>query len=436
MNKALNLKTILNLCMLAGMLCLSTSCRDEADDVILPGSYPEEYTFTSQFEAIWHGINHNYVFWEIDPTDWDETYTRYRPVFEELDKQETVSTADLESLYEEICGPLIDHHMGIKVLNLKAGPDEERKFAFIHPGSLEVNRREDAHPRVSCGTYRECRDKMKEAGRISHDREFVDEDSQMNLEYMFTYVIDGDILYLKPSSFYVIDAINKANDPDNEAAQAAFEVYEEYVGNLLFNRDIDGVILDLRCNGGGMLLDMFTLLGPLLKEDTHVLDTKTKMGVGRLDYGEWVPYYVEAINQRQLGQIVKWEDDLPETDCIGDRQLVVLVDCHSVSMSEMTTLGAKTLPYATIIGERTFGGTGPLTSNTHISFSGQFGDSNLQQTTYWVYTSTWMSRTPDGTCFEGTGVTPDITVPLDSDKLINEHTDNQLEYAIDHLHGK
>ena len=32
---------------------------------------------TEQFDAIWHGINQNYVFWEADPTDWDAVYSQY-----------------------------------------------------------------------------------------------------------------------------------------------------------------------------------------------------------------------------------------------------------------------------------------------------------------------------------------------------------------------
>lgn len=99
-------------------------------------------------------------------------------------------------------------------------------------------------------------------------------------------------------------------------------------------------------------------------------------------------------------------------------------------------MGAKTIPYATVIGERTFGATGPLTSETHVSFSGEFGDIKLESLPYYVKTSTWLARSVDGTFLESVGVTPDLQVTLDSDKLTNEHIDNQLEYAIDFLHSK
>lgn len=50
------------------LLALLTACRDEADDVIQPGVLTADKSLTEQFDAIWHGINQNYVFWEADPT--------------------------------------------------------------------------------------------------------------------------------------------------------------------------------------------------------------------------------------------------------------------------------------------------------------------------------------------------------------------------------
>lgn len=102
----------------------------------------------------------------------------------------------------------------------------------------------------------------------------------------------------------------------------------------------------------------------------------------------------------------------------------------------MSSIGAKSLAYATVIGERSFGGLGPLTTDIHTSFCGQFGDQNLKTKSYFVYTSTWITRTTEGEYLEGKGVDPDITVPLDIPLMTGQHIDNQLEYAIDYLHGK
>ena len=348
----------------------------------------------------------------------------------ELDKQEAVPTADLQKLYEEICGSFIDHHMLVQLRNVKAGPEETEQLFYVQPGAMEVKKREDYQEYIPREGFQVYRDKLKKEGRITHDREFVDNNPNPDLDHMFTYVIDNDILYLRFSNFSIIAQLGNHNKSGEEVAQAAAAaVYREYANQLLFNPNIKGVIIDVRSNGGGYLWDMFTVLGPLLKEDIHVFDTRTKMGVGRLDYGEWVPFRAQVITQRKLGELL-------EPDCIGDRQVVVLTDSWSVSMSEMTAEPVKKLPYATVIGTRTFGGHGPLTSETHFSFSGQFGDPDCASVSYYVYTSTSMSRTSEGEILEGKGITPDITVPLDVEQFTGQHIDNQLEYAIDFLHGK
>lgn len=429
-------KIKINIWILATLLALLTACRDEADDVIQPGILDSNDSLTEQFDIIWSGINQNYVFWEIDPTDWDAVYTQYRPHFEELDKKDTVPTADLQKLYEEICGSFIDHHMLVQLRNVKAGPEETEQLVYVQPGAIEVMKREDFQPRIPREGFRVYRDKLKEEGRITHDYEFTDDTPNPDLDHMFTYVIDNDILYLRFSNFGIIPQLTNSNKSGEEVAQAAAAVYREYANQLLFNQNIKGVIIDVRNNGGGYLWDMCTVLGPLLKEDIHVFDTRTKMGVGRLDYGEWVPFRAQVITQRQLGELLEMEEPLPETDCIGDRQVVVLADSWSISMSEMTTEAVKKLPYATVIGTRTFGGHGPLTTETHFSFSGQFGSPACASVSYYVYTSTSMSRTSEGEILEGKGITPDITVPLDVEQFNGRHIDNQLKYAIDFLHGK
>lgn len=427
MNKTIN-------CLLVALAISLTACRDEVEDLLQPGTLPGE-TLTSQFEQIWNGINQNYVFWEIDPVDWDVVYTQYKPKIEELDKQEVVKTADLMKLYEEAFGKLIDQHMVIKGVNVKAAPDDEQIW-YVIPRLLAAANREGFHTSIPTIGFQVVRQKMQDNNRVTFAKEFVDDDPNASLSHMETCVIDNDILYLSFRSFNLIGTIQKYVDTEDESAKGVYDVYSEYMRQLLYNKNIKGVIVDVRSNTGGDLGDMMTVLSPLLKEDIHILDSKTKMGVGRLDYAEWIPWYGKAVTQRQMGELLDWEEELPNTDCIGDRKVVFLIDCQSISMAEMSTIGAKSLPYATVIGERSFGGLGPLTSDVHNSFCGQFGDINLTSKSYFVYTSTWITRTPAGECLEGKGVEPDISVPLDIEMITGQHIDNQLEYAIDYLHGK
>ena len=175
-----------NIWILATLLALLTACRDEADDVIQPGMLSGGNSLTEQFDIIWNGINHNYVFWEIDPTDWDAVYTQYRPRFEELDKKGTVPTADLQKLYEEVCGTLIDHHMNVKVKNLKPAPSDETNVVAVYPGNMELITREDLLMRLPRKGFQVYRDKLKAAGRITNDYEFVNDNPEADLDHLFT----------------------------------------------------------------------------------------------------------------------------------------------------------------------------------------------------------------------------------------------------------
>ena len=226
-------KIKINIWILATLLALLTACRDEADDVIQPGMFEGGNSLTEQFDIIWNGINQNYVFWEIDPTDWDAVYTQYRPRFEELDKKDTVPTADLQKLYEEVCGTLIDHHMNIKVKNLKPAPGDQTDIVSVHPGGMEVLQREDFFLDIPRKGFQVYRDKLKEAGRITNDYEFVNDNPDAELDHLFTYVIDNDILYLRFSNFAIITQIPKANNPENTEAREMMEVYCEYMLSLI-----------------------------------------------------------------------------------------------------------------------------------------------------------------------------------------------------------
>ncbi len=179
-----------------------TACRDEADSLMQPGTLPGE-TLTSQFDQIWQGINQNYVFWEIDPVDWDAVYTQYKPKIEELDKQDVVKTSDLKKLYEEAFGQLIDHHMLIKAVNIKAAPDDEQ-IVYVQPGFLEAGNREGFHEPIPVIGFQIIRQRMKEDGRITFGHEYVDEDPEASLSHLETCVIDNDILYLSFRAFNII----------------------------------------------------------------------------------------------------------------------------------------------------------------------------------------------------------------------------------------
>lgn len=122
--------------------------------------------------------------------------------------------------------------------------------------------------------------------------------------------------------------------------------------------DIKGVIIDVRDNGGGYLADMQEILAPMIDTDLLIGYTRVKEGLGRLDYGPWVPCILSpAENHRKV-----------------DAPIVVLANLYSVSMSEMTCMAVSVLPNGCVVGERTSAAPGRSTgiTSSHTGGAGEF----------------------------------------------------------------
>lgn len=94
---------------LAATALIAVSCRQHGVELMNPNTVL--YTKPSeQFEAIWHGINNSYAFWDIDPTNWDSLYSVYSPRFSELDELDEagnyIATETLRQHYTDMCGTL------------------------------------------------------------------------------------------------------------------------------------------------------------------------------------------------------------------------------------------------------------------------------------------------------------------------------------------
>lgn len=90
-------------------------------------------------------MNNTYVFWDIDPTDWDKIHDDYLPRFRELDALETIETEKLQELYTEICENLVDHHFSLAIINDKAPEDAETRQITVQPGIDEAMSRDYFH---------------------------------------------------------------------------------------------------------------------------------------------------------------------------------------------------------------------------------------------------------------------------------------------------
>ena len=183
---------------------------------------------------------------------------------------------------------------------------------------------------------------------------------------------------------------------------------------------LGGVIIDVRSNVGGHVMDSQYVTGPLVKDDyIHFGYQRFKRGTGRYDYSPMMEARVVGMKQKH--------DDL------SDVQVVLLVNCISVSMSETTALCIKTMPNGKTIGKRTFGAICVLTDNEEISYnySGHIGVKGV--TAVYCNVPSMASFTMDGRVIEAQGITPDIEVDFDAAQFQATGRDSQLDRALQYI---
>ena len=181
----------------------------------------------------------------------------------------------------------------------------------------------------------------------------------------------------------------------------------------------EGIIIDMRGNGGGYIVDLDILLPDFLEKGVaaEFAISRRKLGDNRLDYGPWLPLCVYS-NERS-----SFDKSIP---------IAVLTNKGSVSAAEMTTFFFKALhdEYGydvTVVGGTTLGGHGSLVSNENELNGGSF---NLSSHMVSSYTPSTEIRYIDGISREGNGIEPDVSVPFDYDEYINRKNDIRFNMAL------
>ena len=107
----------------------------------------------------------------------------------------------------------------------------------------------------------------------------------------------------------------------------------------------DGLILDLRQNGGGFPGNMLHIAGRFAKSRKHFMNTYMKNGPGRDDFADPYKWYVEPGGPRQY-----------------TKPIVLITDGGSGSTSEYFTLAMRSFDYVTHFGQNTLGMMGYVMS--------------------------------------------------------------------------
>ena len=415
-----------NIILLALIALIFSGCRKEADYHPYIGETDQlAYdNYATQFEHLWKCISTGYVFWDVDKTDWDAVYNEYMPKFIALDTKheagQDVTLNDLDTLYRGVFGGMIDHHMKVYVKNLFPSATDNDTYLTVQPGNMEVMKRD---------YYIESRAEEQE-----HLLDFLDGmDAEYDIEvhesatalvvelnhsvtyhYFLIKLADGrKIPYLWQSMAALTPVLRDPASPAHDLLDHWMKAITE-----MPREQLAGIILDNRANSGGYQDDLDYLIGSFINEKTEILRTRYKEGPGRFEHSVWTPYYIYPQS--------KYHRDITAENI----PYVVICDINSVSMGEIEPMTIRAvLPTSYIIGEPTFGGTGPLQPATSIdlNYGGPFG--NINTMSHYVYTSSFESLI-GGTVPEGIGLTPDQVV------LRKDHNGDfkpQLDAAIEYI---
>lgn len=388
------------------------SCREENPAVFNPQDQQEFNSWDDVFESFWNGMNYSYAFWDVDPTDWDAVYREYKPRFQNLEFWNSQDSVTVKKLFTEMTENLIDHHYN---LTLKKGDNTE--WFNINPGYEEVKKRGYCHNRFSEENIRYTVNINLEKERIKNlvFGEIRNQDNSINFN-IFSYEIDNSIVYLRLNAFKINSFFN---NPQIIKPIQNFLQLIETVPNL------KGIVIDTRNNLGGSIFDIYYFLSPLTSKAITFGYTRTKNGMGRLDYTPWSPMILYPVSMAG-GDFTGMEEKFPPVKRnLENVPIVALADIYSGSMGEITPMAIRALPNGHFIGERTWGGHGPLDSdNLQNHYAGTFENKAFQ-----INTSTSLTKNLDGNIYEGIGLTPDIEALYNEAEFLNGN-DTQLERAI------
>lgn len=377
------------------LFLMLNACRKDMPELERPTDYPGG-NFEEVFETFWNGMNNNYVFWDIDTTDWDQVYRRYQPIFATMNINDTADIRRSYTYFRTMTNGLVDSHYRLRFRSTIL-----QDSATISPASRRMQQREDFRNPISPNYFLNTlplRDLDSGASRA-----LVNEPNGSQY-FAVSGTISEGIVYLY---FNVFDL--KRLYESSAANTASYkEVFDNFFTRTLGEEQPRGIIIDVRNNGGGNLADLDFLLGRMISSPLHFGYTKSKLSNNRLDYTPWAPAHVNpATDAKQITS-----------------PIVLLADRYSASMSEITALAIQAMPNGHFVGERTWGAMGPLTGNATYN-AGQFVTAFMSE----VYTSSLQIKALDDRNYEGIGISPDVMVTVNTESLATGR-DAQLEAAI------
>lgn len=252
----------------------------------------EEYTNDpyGNFDALAEIIDTRYCFFEEKGVDWEEVTQRYRARL-----SDDMSILELFNLLSEMLDELRDGHVN---LSSKFNTSRYMNWWSDYPADFD---------------YRTL-------------REYYLDFDYMTTSGMIYKVLDGNIGYIYYPSF----------------STTVSPLALDYV--LAYLHECDGIILDIRDNGGGLLTNIDTLVGRFITAEVPGGSITHKNGPGHDDFSE--PYSFSY----------KPADPSRHITYTGPIALLINHGCYSAANAFAAVM--RTLPQVTLMGATTGGGAG------------------------------------------------------------------------------
>ena len=372
--------------ILFGLLWL-TACKKTISN---PVSDQTPTSFDQVFEEFWHKMDANYVYWDIDTTNWNAVHSRYQPLFSRLQLNNPADAQQSVAYFRQMTDGLIDHHFTISFTSPLL------EDSTVDPAMDQLRKEAGYRAPVS---YIGLDERYLDSGYLSGFDNTTEPGSPLEA---VSGTIGGSILFFTCNRFNLAASFHSSihNDVQN--------VLTYFFNQLQHPSDLKAVLLDFRYNPGGDVSDLNFLAGRFISQPLLFGHTRYKSGNGQLDYTPWIDANITPSGGGQSFA----------------PPIFILADRYSASVAEIITMALRALPQCQIIGETTFGATGPFAENA-LYDDGPFDVPGFLS----AQTSSAEFRYLDGKSYEGKGFPPDYPVPFNPTAL-SSSDDPQMDKAL------